>query len=648
MKVFFCVFLSLWLVSLAVARPKYNVLLLSVDTLRADHLGCYGYAKPTPAFDNLARKAVVFRNAISQAPLTLPSHCTILSGLYPDQHGVRNNENFVLPGSVETLAEVFRENHYATGAVVGSFSLDSSFGLNQGFQMYDDRIGPGHDPEINRNVERRAATVWAAGRKWIDSQKSPWFCFLHFFDPHTAYNPPASYPQSYDGEIQYVDTVLSDIVAYLQQKNLLATTIFVLVSDHGESLGEHGETSHGVFLYDATLHVPLMILAPGLVPASVTAQVRLVDVAPTIAALAGLAQPSKYSGQSLLPFIKGAQTADLAAYSETYYTNLLMGWAPLHSIRAANKKWIDAPKPEWYDLKNDPRELKNLYTSASVPREFRAELGAHAKTQAVAGQRAADPELQEKLASLGYVTGGSAKATQSGMDPKDGIGVWTSIEQAVVSAQMGNLAQSKRLFGDALRKQPDNVIALKFFAAVLQKNGEPDAAIGYLKSALKSDLHRNETRYQLASLYFEKRQYPQVVELLQPVIKDEPQNWRALKMAAESWSFLNQDAKALDAYNRLAAAHPLTEEDALQISAIHLTAKNIAAAEKYFRLAAKLNPQSQRAWKGIGLIAASREQWSNATEAFLKAGDCAGASQVFSKLTKPSPPLSKKYHEQCK
>ncbi|HSE43333.1 MAG TPA: sulfatase, partial [Acidobacteriota bacterium] len=246
--IYFLLLVSAILICSSAFAAKPNVLLISIDTLRADHLGCYGYSKKTPAIDSLASRSVLFENTISQVPLTLPSHCTIFTGMYPDQHGVRNNENFVLAQNSVTIAELFRQSGYSTGAVVGSFSLDSTFQVNQGFQYYEDKIGVSHDPELNRHVERRAETVWKLGKQWLQNQKGPWFCFLHFFDPHFGYNPPTGYPQTYDGEIGYTDKVIADILQFLKGSNYYSTTIVVLLSDHGEALGDHGEENHGVFL----------------------------------------------------------------------------------------------------------------------------------------------------------------------------------------------------------------------------------------------------------------------------------------------------------------------------------------------------------------------------------------------------------------
>lgn len=633
------VFLSLCLCAFALnPTNRLNVLLISIDTLRADRLGSYGYKTKTPAMDALAAESLLFENAISQTPLTLPSHSTIFTGLYPDQHGVRNNENFVLPERLKTLAEFFQDHGYATGAVVGSFSLDSSFGIDQGFQYYEDRIGQGHDPELNRHVERRAEAVWKLGRDWIDAQKKPWFAFLHFFDPHFPYSPPKPYEQSYDGEVAYSDRVIGTIIHHLKQTNRLDNTILILLSDHGESLGEHGEDNHGIFLYDATMKVPLMFRIPGQAAKRIPQQVRLVDVAPTLFELAGFSG-ANFSGQNLLPFAKGANK-DLPAYSESYYANLLMGWAPLHSIRWNNKKWIDAPKPEFYDLLQDPRELKNLYKESDVPPAFRSELKKHSVSKQVAQQeRVVDPETQEKLASLGYVTGSSRQQVASRYDPKEGIVLWTQIEAAVRDAQLNRWDAAEKKFRDVLKKQPDNVIAQKFLANVLRKQQRQDEAIALMQRALQSELHQMETRTHMAEAYVEKKDYVRALEQIQIVLRSERDHARGLALAAWLQARLKKDEQALESYARLASIRNLTEEEALQAAAIALTARKNNEAEKYFREALRANGKSSAAWKGVALILAGRQQWEESAEAFQKAGDCPGIKQMMERLQNPSPKI---------
>ncbi len=655
-------------------RTQYNMLLISVDTLRADALGCYGNPQKTPAMDSFAAHSVLFENTISQVPLTLPSHATILTGLFPPQHGIRNNEIFVLPEKITTLAEIFQKNGYKTGAVVGSFALDSGFGIGQGFDQYDDQIDPGSNSETPY-VERRADAVWQRGRQWIEQQKSPWFCFLHFYDPHTAYAPPKPYPQTYFGEVAYVDSVLGQLFHYLQSKNLISTTIIVLLSDHGESLGEHGEASHGVFLYDATLKVPLMISVPGLKSGRISQVVRLVDVAPTILELLGLPSlPLQTTpvGLSLVSIINGQQK-DLPAYSETYYTNLLMGWSPLRSIRTGQFKWIDAPSAEFYNLSTDPKENKNLYNNGSVPPSMKREMDRVASVKPVAPQDIqTDPEVRERLASLGYVTGSSSiPAGSTTFDPKNGIQTWSKIEAAVTSAQVGKLSEAEKGLKDALQEQPDNVIAQKFLANVLSKEKKDDEAIAYFKKAMNSKLHQEETRVDLAKLLYAKKEYAQTLETVLPVAGKTTQNAVALKLAGLSaahdkqydaasgfleralqlspkdpdclstqaaiLSHLNRDQDALEKYRTLESVRPLTDEEAVQVAAIYITEKDLLNAENYFQKAIDANPKSVPAWRGIALIRASQQKWQDSIDAFVKADDCPSAKSILTQ----HPELSK-------
>jgi arylsulfatase A-like enzyme/Tfp pilus assembly protein PilF len=661
-------------------QTRYNVLLISIDTLRADALGCYGNSQKTPAIDSLAARSVLFENTISQVPLTLPSHATILTGLFPPQHGIRNNEIFVLPQKITTLAEMFQKNGYNTGAVVGSFALDSGFGIAQGFDQYDDQIDPGNNSETPY-VERHADTVWNRGRQWIEKQTSPWFCFLHFYDPHTAYAPPKPFPQTYSGEVAYVDSVLAQLFAYLQSRNLNNTTIIILLSDHGESLGEHGEASHGVFLYDATLKVPLMISVPALAAKRVSQVVRLADVAPTILALAGLpALPAQSTpaGVSLVSIMKG-EPKDLAAYSETYYTNLLMGWAPLHSIRTGQFKWIDAPSPEFYNLSSDPKENKNLYSSGSVPASMKREMDRFAATKPIAPQESqTDPEVRERLASLGYVTGSSSVPEGSAtFDPKNGIQTWGKIEAAVTSAQIGRLSEAEKGLKDALQDQPDNVIAQKFLANVLTREKKDDEAISYLKKAMNSTLHQEETRVDLAKILYAKKEYGQTLETILPVAGKQSQNAVALKLAGLSaahekqydaasdfleralqlspkdsdclstqaaiLSHLNRDQDALGKYRTLESVRALTDEEAVQVAAIFITEKDLVNAETYFQKAIAANPKSIQAWRGMALIHASRQEWTKAMEAFIKANDC----ETAKKLASAHPELKEMLEKNC-
>jgi len=314
---------------------RLNVLLVTMDTTRADRLGCYGHGRArTPNLDGLAAAGVRFENVYSQVPLTTPSHCSILTGTYPLYHQVHNNGTYALPSEVTTLAEVLKGQGFQTAAFVGSFTVDSRFGLNQGFDVYDDKFAEG-EAFKPMNAERKAEKVYAAFRAWLDrSEERPFFCWVHFYDPHLPYEPPAPYSvdfadSPYDGEVAYMDHYVGQVIASLREKKLLQKTLVVLAGDHGEAFGEKVETGHGVFLYDGTLKVPLIFQAEGYLPkgAVIKPRVRLIDIAPSIIDLLGLPPSAEIQGTSLLPYIAGRAKKDLSTYLETYFPRENYGWS---------------------------------------------------------------------------------------------------------------------------------------------------------------------------------------------------------------------------------------------------------------------------------------------------------------------------------
>ncbi len=409
------------------------MLLVTVDTLRADRLGSYGYRlAQTPVLDRLARDSVRFDDATVQVPLTFPSHVAILSGSYPSRFDIRVNGLTPLPASVATVATRFKAAGYRTAAFVASAVLDPTYGLNRGFDLYDADFRR----QANANValaelQRPAGDVIASVLRWLDGgPPRPWFAWVHLFDPHYPYEPPAEYlklagGRPYDGEVAYTDASLGRLFERLD----LASTIVVVTADHGESLGEHGEDDHGFFLYDATLKVPLLVRAPGVAPRVVGEQVRSIDIAPTIAALAGLAPQSGLDGESLVPLLRGQARSEVPpSYAETWYTRVHFGWSELRSVRVGEWKYVWAPKPEVYDLRVDRAELKNaLAQQANVAGRLDAELSrlaARIQPSSSRSQPAAqpqpDPEAVRRLQALGYIgTFAPATAGGSAVNPKD-------------------------------------------------------------------------------------------------------------------------------------------------------------------------------------------------------------------------------------
>jgi arylsulfatase A-like enzyme/Tfp pilus assembly protein PilF len=421
---------------------------VTIDTLRADHVGCYGSASAsTPTLDGLARRGARFETAISPAPLTLPTHATLFTALDPPEHGVRANGAFRLDDGVATLAERFGGAGFATAAFVSAFVLDRRFGLARGFDAYDDTLGV-QEEDIGVESRRAGETVDAA-LAWLDSAPERFFLWLHLYDPHAPYEPPEPYlsrqlGRPYDGEIAYADAELGRLLAAVDTRFPDGRTLVAVTSDHGESLGEHGEPTHAFAVYDATQRVPLILAGPG-VPAgrAVRELVRLADLAPTLLALAELPALESGSGASLLPLLAGTQEPlPRVAWVETLATQLDLGWSPLLGVRTAAHKYVRAPRPELYELASDPGETRNL--AAEQPEQV-AELDALVEARA-AGQKAlpnlaVDGETAERLRALGYLggpepaLGGQPLGVVGGPDPKDEIGKLERLREVMTLAK---------------------------------------------------------------------------------------------------------------------------------------------------------------------------------------------------------------------
>ena len=419
----------------ACRRPAERVVLVTIDTLRADHVGCYGASEgATPTLDALARDGVRFATAISPTPLTLPSHASLFTGLDPAQHRVHHNTRFRLEEDAATLAGRMRAGGYATAGFIGALVLDREYGLARGFDHYDDRMSTRRSGGDAGFAERTANEVVDSALVWLEQAPDRFFVWIHLYDPHAGYSPPPAYrnahPDSpYTGEVAFADAELGRLLAAIDGRWSPRGTLVVATSDHGESLGEHGEGTHAYTLYDATQRVPLLMRGLDLPRGQVvTTPVRLVDVAPTILALAGQEPLSSISGADLVPLIEGTEASPRTAYVETVATRLDLGWSALFGVRTERYKYIRAPRPELYDLEGDPDELQNIAAEAAevVERLDRA------LEQRIAGRapvrsnfRPAEQQL-DLLEKLGYVTEPAETAAivlgdVGGADPKDAL-----------------------------------------------------------------------------------------------------------------------------------------------------------------------------------------------------------------------------------
>ena len=419
------------------APPKDapNVLLITLDTVRADHLGCYGYSKAqTPVLDALAASGVRFEQALCQVPLTLPSHASLLTSTYPPSNGLRFNAAGILSKNVPTIAESFQARGYRTGGFVAANVLDSAFGLNRGFECYDDKFENARDASWVR-PERPADEVCNAALAWLARPSpKPFFAWVHFFDAHAPYEPPSPFREKladpYDGEIAFVDSQVRRLVDWLDAAKCRDRTLIVAVGDHGEAFGEHGETTHGIFLYDTTLRVPLILSYPPRLPTGkvVRTGARLIDVTPTILDLMNWSPGPALQGESLVPLLTAESAAPLPAYSETDYPRASFGWAPLRAYTTQQWKYIEAPRPELYDRAADPGEMTNLVADrpdvvTQLQRELKDLSAGMIRRDAEAVTL--DDRSTRALMSLGYVGATAAPAgaedTQTRRDPKDMI-----------------------------------------------------------------------------------------------------------------------------------------------------------------------------------------------------------------------------------
>lgn len=551
------------------AAERPNVLLITIDTLRADHLGCYGHADAaTPTLDALAARGVRFATAVAHAPLTGPSHASILTGRTPLGHGFRDNGGYAIPAEAKTAAEDFQQAGYSTAAFVSGFPLDRRFGFDHGFETYDDHLPKGNDPRRTPYVERFADATTDATLRWLGapaSVTSPFFLWVHYYDPHAPYEPPGPLAERfrsspYDGEIAFVDLQLARLLGALEAQSLLARTLVLVTADHGESLGEHGEGTHGLFVYDATLRVPWIMAGPAVAPGRVSPTVaRGIDVLPTLLDYAGIPSASGIEGRSLRPAAEGRDMSDAPAYAESLYAEREFGWAPLHAWRTSKFKLIEAPRPELYDLAADPAETANRAAeladrAADLRRPLQAALSA-ATTPAATAR--VDPEAAARLGALGYVGGGRAQPARAGprRDPKDGIHLMPRINRGMSAARVDPPLAIRELSA-VLAEDPDLLIARRTIAVAYASAGRHDQAVAELRRLEKQGQLTAEDAIVLGdNLRFSGR-LPEAADVLQRAARDNPrfpQPWLSL---AEVHIKERRSAEAAADYQRVLALVP--------------------------------------------------------------------------------------------
>jgi choline-sulfatase len=597
------------------SRP--NVLLVTVDTLRADRLGSYGYAAAaTPELDALAAAGARFESATAVAPLTAPSHASILTGLTPPRHGVRDNGQALGPGA-PTLAEALRSAGYVTGAFVSGFPLDRRFGLGRGFDEYDDRLPHGEDPRRAAYVERAGPETTAAALRWMDSVGAgrPWFAWVHYFEPHSPYEPPEPWrarfaKRPYDGEVAAVDAEIGALLRRLQERGARANTVVLVTADHGESLGEHGEETHGVFVYEATLRVPLILAGAGVPAGKVAgATARGIDLAPTLLDLAGAAAIGE--GRSLRPALDGTAVRDEPAYGESLFTRLNLGWAPLHAWRSGRFKLIDAPRPELFDLSADPGETRNVAAAhpdvvESLQRQLRAALAAAPAPNAPGATP--DPEVARRLAALGYLGGaGAPPAAASGRDPKDGIALVNRLEGAIAEARTRPAWAAGELQA-VLAQDPALSLARRYRAVALAGAGDAKGAVRELEQLEAAGAARADDLVLLAECL---RLAGRAGEALAPLDRADamgPVQPESLLTRAQVLMAAGRPADAQATYERLLAARGDAVAALRGLGDLALARGDVAAAESYYARVLERDPRDAGALvkRGVAQVRSGR------------------------------------------
>ncbi len=590
-----------------------NLVLVTLDTVRADRLGSYGYREAvTPALDRLAAEGLRFAHASSPVPLTLPSHASLLSGLLPPHHGLRNNGAGALPEGTATLATLLVEKGYRTGAFVGAFVLDRRFGLTRGFEVYDDEVPRDPRGGVFLEAERPGREVVDRALAWLGLEDSrPFFLWIHLYDAHAPYRPPpawaARHPgRPYDGEISEVDDQVGRVLAELDRRGLAKRTVVAVAADHGEGLGEHGELTHGLLLYEPTLHVPLLFSAPGrLRPRVVETPVSLVDVAPTLAGLLGKALPApekgSLDGRDLSAvLLAGGEPAAADLYAETRYPEIF-GWSPLAALRRRDLKYIAAPRPELYDLRRDPREAADLLArGAAAPtaegfaaRLAEIEAGAHATPRPIA----LDAETRARLASLGYVAGEAPpsavdKPARPSPDPKTMVDLFQRFERANAALQEGDGAAR-------------------------------DTALGELAALVAADPANPVFRGKLAEAWRERGDMEKAVPLYRQAAAaapEDPEAWYNLAAALQEAGQLAEARQAIGRALRLDASRPEAHNT---LGIVEMGAGRLEKARREFEAAAELDPRNAHARNNLGNVLRALGRPEEAERAYRKSAELA-------------------------
>ena len=601
---------------IAAEGPRLNLLLLSLDTTRADRLSCYGFSQQTtPNLDQLARSGILFEEAFSSVPITLPAHASMHTGLYPYQHGVRTNGIYALGEDKVTLAEMLRKRGYDTGAVLGAFPVDSRFGLAQGFSHYDDKFVVEGGLNVEQAPERSGSEVTRLALHWLDRDRDkPFFLWCHYFDPHAPYAPPEPHRSrfgnsAYCGEIATMDAAIGDLLDGLKSRGVMERTIVVVVGDHGESLGEHDEQTHAFYIYDATLRVPMIWRFPQTGPfhdplwrgRHLPGLVNLTDLFPTAWNALGFASEDRpaMAGHSLLPMIQGESDGHPWLYHESLVPQLDFGASDLRGLRMGSWKYISAPRPELYDLQADPGEMVNLADKQPDRVQLMEERmkGILPDQEILVAKRTPDPDTITRLRSLGYVAGGQSTggSRASRFDPKDLGGFAEASERAFVYSREDREQEALTLVDSLLAVFSEPVFVHQLRGRLLLALARPEDAIMSFDEAIArcGDCpHMPDLLLQKAMATFAAGQTNDALAQAEALVAQGGQKYGLRLFLSDIWESKGDWARARQALREEADLWPDHSLPLLQLGELEKRAGRPEAAEKAFREILSTTPKN--------------------------------------------------------
>lgn len=544
-----------------IKKGDFNVLLITIDTLRFDRVGVYSdkYVK-TPNIDKLAGESFLFTKGFSHNPVTLPSHTNIITGVTPLYHGISDNSGFALEDKFLTLAEHLKSSSYVTGAFIGAFPLDSRFGLDQGFDVYDDNYGTHNDLELFF-VERKAEKVIDPALKWIEKRDGKWFCWVHLFDPHQPYLPPAPYDSEYSndlysGEVAYTDNELGKLFNRLREIGAYDKTVIVITGDHGEALGEKGETTHSYFAYNNTIHIPYIIKVPGMKGREIEENVSHIDIFPTVCDLLNINVPSHIQGESLVRLMEGGEKKEKYIYFESLTPYLNRGWAPLRGFIHGDDKFIDQPIREFYDLSKDMSEENNLIAkknSGNLKFDLNKLILKLTGKEKLERAGSLDLETQKKLKSLGYFSGTTSKKKKvftKADDLKTLLPLQAKMHRALAAHQSGNNQAAIRMMKEIIKVSPTYTLIYNNLAKIYKELRRTDQSVGILEQGLEKIPGDPFLLSKLGIFLVENVEYKRAINVLEQTVilmKHDPESFNYLGVAYyRSGNF----EKAMENYNK--------------------------------------------------------------------------------------------------